>query len=347
MPLKGGKIPRTKTIEKMTRLLVIELMFLVVVNRYQTTALNISRRQIAHCAIDPVVATAFIFGGTKISIAADDDTTASSSSLSSSLQPSSSSSIGARFESDILTIPPITAGTTNSGHDNLYFPSWMEGAWDVTQTLISTKTPIGIKFIGGPNGSMDIATKTIAEQTNHINEKVKFKLRFVNTRFGVAEDRLYNWRSRLDAFAGKSVVASVSYANVRESNRASILAAGGSELDQLTTTMVYFKGPAAQKTFVISHGQDPIDNNNNNNIWSGYELDRSIFALTNLDSAPPITTDAEILYQFKRIDENRVEGRLRLAEYLNPQSDKLHFEARNRAVSINDYTLSLTRIITT
>jgi len=348
----GGKISQqqTKNKLKMTRLLVIELMFLVVVNRYQTTALNISRRQIAHCAIDPVVATAFIFGGTKISIAAD-DTTASFSSLSSSLQPSSSSSIGARFESDILTIPPITAGTTNSGHDNLYFPPWMEGAWDVTQTLISTKTPIGIKFVGGPNGSMDIATKTIAEQTNHVNEKVKLKLRFVNTRFGVAEDRVYNWRSRLDAFAGKSVVASVSYANVRESNRASVLAAGGSELDPLTTTMVYFKGPAAQKTFVISHGQDPIDNNNNNNssnnIWSGYELDRSIFALTNLDSAPPITTDAEILYQFKRIDENRVEGRLRLAEYLNPQSDQLYFEARNRAVSINDYTLSLTRIITT
>ena len=88
-------------------------------------------------------------------------------------------------------------------------------------------------------------------------------------------------------------------------------------------------------------------NNSSNNIWSGYELDRSIFALTNLDSAPPITTDAEILYQFKRIDENRVEGRLRLAEYLNPQSDQLYFEARNRAVSINDYTLSLTRIITT
>jgi hypothetical protein len=325
-------------------------MFLVVVNRRPTTALNISRRKIAHCAIDPVVATMFIFGGTKISVA-DDDTAASSFSSLSQSTTTTSSSIGARFESEILTIPPITAGTTNSGHDNLYFPQWMEGTWDVTQTLISTKTPIGLKFVGGPNGSMDIATKTMTEQTNRINEKVKLKLRFVNTKFGVAEDRVYNWRSRLDAFAGKSVVASVSYANVRESNRASVLAAGGSELDPLTTTVVYFKGPAAQKTFVISHGQDSIDNNNNNNnsdkIWSGYELDRSIFALTNQNSAPPITTDGEILYQFKYIDENNVEGRLRLAEYLNPQSDQLYFEARNRAVSINDYTLSLTRIITT
>merc|ERR1712127_286936 len=117
------------------------------------------------------------------------------------------------------------------------------------------------------------------------------------------------------------------------------MAGGGTESDPLTTTLLYFKGPAAQKTFVISHGQDPLDTD----AWSGYELDRSIFALTNQSTAPPVTTDMEALYSFRRVGNDRVEGRLRLASYLNPQADQLYFDARNRAVSLNDYTLSLRR----
>ncbi|KAL9190937.1 hypothetical protein ACHAXT_000643 [Thalassiosira profunda] len=249
------------------------------------------------------------------------------------------SPIAGRFESDILTSPPITAGTRYTGHENLYFPSWMEGEWDATQTLVSTKAPLGLKFVGGPNGSLEIAQKTMDEQSKRLNEPVNLKLRFLGTKFGVVEDRAFNLKSRLNNFAGKSVVASVDYADVRESNRASILAAGGTEADPLTTTLVYFKGPAVQKTFVISHGQDPLESED----WAGYELDRSIFALTNQSTAPPVTTDTEALYSFKRAGNDRVEGRLRLAGYLNPQADSLYFDAKNRAVSLNDYTLSLKR----
>ncbi|KAL7526630.1 hypothetical protein ACHAXR_001571 [Thalassiosira sp. AJA248-18] len=253
--------------------------------------------------------------------------------------PSSASPLDDRFESDILTSPPITAGTRFTGHENLYFPSWMEGEWDATQTLISAKTPLGLKFVGGPQASLDVAQKSMDEQNKRINDPVNLKLRFVKTTFGVVEDRAFNLQSRLNSFAGKSVVASVNYADVRESNRASVLAAGGTESDPLTTTLVYFKGPAAQKTFVISHGQDPLDSD----AWSGYELDRSIFALTNQSTAPPVTTDSEVLYSFKRVGNDQVEGRLRLAGYLNPQADQLYFDAKNRAVSLNDYTLSLRR----
>lgn len=251
----------------------------------------------------------------------------------------SSSSIADRFKSDILTAPPITAGTKLTGHENLYFPSWMEGEWDATQTLVSTKTPLGLKYLGGPQGSLDVAQKTMDEQAKRINESVNLKLRFVNTNFGVVEDRAFNLKSRLDSFAGKSVVASVEYADVRESNRASILAAGGKDADPLTTTLVYFKGPAAQKTFVISHGQDPLESDT----WSGYELDRSIFALTNQSLQPPLTTDSEVIYSFQRVSSDKVEGKLRLAAYLNPQADQLYFETKNRAVSLNDYTLQLRR----
>ena len=135
---------------------------------------------------------------------------------------SSSSSIGERFSSDILSAPPITAGTKYTGHENLYFPAWMEGEWDATQTLTSTKAPLGLRFIGGPQGSIEVAQKTMDEQSKRIGEPVNLRLRFVKTNLGVVEDRAFNLRSRLDAFAGKSVVASVNYADVRESNRVTV-----------------------------------------------------------------------------------------------------------------------------
>eukprot|EP00580_Thalassiosira_gravida_P009907 CAMPEP_0201648348 /NCGR_PEP_ID=MMETSP0493-20130528/37455_1 /ASSEMBLY_ACC=CAM_ASM_000838 /TAXON_ID=420259 /ORGANISM="Thalassiosira gravida, Strain GMp14c1" /LENGTH=327 /DNA_ID=CAMNT_0048123963 /DNA_START=150 /DNA_END=1133 /DNA_ORIENTATION=+ len=312
------------------------LSLLPIITR-QTVALNISpkndnavisRRQFA-LHIQAVTSAAAIFGSAvSIPAAADAATT----------KPPTSP-IAERFESDLLTSPPITAGVRPSGHENLFFPSWMEGEWDVTQTLTSNKTPLGLKYVGGPQGSLDVAQKTMEEQNKRINEEVNLKLRFVKTSFGVVEDRAFNLKSRLNSFAGKNVVASVDYADVRESNRASVLAGGGTESDPLTTTLVYFKGPAAQKTFVISHGQDSLDSD----AWSGYELDRSIFALTNQSTAPPVTTDQEILYSFIKNGNDKVDGRLRLAAYLNPQADMLYFDARNRAVSINDYTLSLRR----
>ncbi len=255
---------------------------------------------------------------------------------------SSSTAIADRFKSDILTSPPITVGKKNTGHENLYFPQWMEGEWDATQTLVSTKAPLGMKFIGGPQGSIDVAQKVMNDQMKRLNEPVILKLRFVKTNLGVVEDRAFNLKSRFDSFAGKNVVGSVNYASVQESNRASILAAGGQESDPLMTTLVYFKGPAAQKTFVISFGQD-FPGDSTSDVWSGYELDRSIFALTNQSTAPPVTTDTEVMYSFKRIGDDRVEGRLRLAGYLNSQSDQLYFEAKNRAVSLTDYTIALTR----
>jgi hypothetical protein len=147
----------------------------------------------------------------------------------------------------------------------------------------------------------------------------------------------------LNAFAEKKVVASVQYADVGGSNRQSVLALGGTADDPLQTTIVYFKGPAAQKSFVVSHGSEELVGEISS--WAGYELERTIFALTNQSTAPPIITDCEYIWKFEVEDENHVQGKLRIAGYLNAQSDKLYFDARNRAVSLQDYTLDMTRTV--
>jgi len=177
---------------------------------------------------------------------------------------------------------------------------------------------------------------------------VKLQLNYIPTKWGVAEDRLYNSKARLDAFAEKSVVASVQYADVGGSNRKSVLMLGGTEEDPLQTTVVYFKGPAAQKSFVVSHGGETLSSYSSSSSspsWVGYELQRSIFALTNQSTAPPVTTDTEYIWKFELVNDNYVKGTLRIAGYLNAQNDKLYFDARNRAVSLQDYTLDMKRIV--
>jgi hypothetical protein len=93
---------------------------------------------------------------------------------------------------------------------------------------------------------------------------------------------------------------------------------------------------------MTSHGSEFLAENNQ--IWYGYELDRSIFALTNTNPAPPVTTDQEVIWELQRLSEREVKGRLRLAGYLNAQSDELFFDAKNRAVSLADYSLLMKKV---
>ena len=256
--------------------------------------------------------------------------------------PSSATPIADRLDATTLKLPPPSMGSELNGVDNFYYADWLEGEWDVTQTLNRAETPLGLKYVGGPSGSEAIAAKSMEEQRRQIGVPVNLRLRWVKTKFGVAEDRLFNTKSRLDSFAGRSVVASVEYANVGGSNRASILALGGSEDDPLQTTVVRFKGPAAQKVFVVAHAEEPGPDNKDT--WAGREVLRSIFALTNQNTAPPVTTDTESIWQFVRVDAKTVKARLRIASYLNAQTDTLYFDAKNRAVSFADYDLLMKRV---
>jgi len=250
--------------------------------------------------------------------------------------------ISERIIAESLTkIEPTTTNNElkQKGIDNLYYPPWLEGTWDATQTLTKTSTPLGLKYIGGPNGSLSIAKETMAEQEKELNKVYNLKLKFIETKFGVAEDRLFNNKQRLNAFAGRNVVAGVDYADVGVCNRASFLTLGGTENDPLQTTVVRFKGPAAQKTFLLGH-----DSYMEENKFVAYESLRSIFALTNTNTAPPVTTDTELIWSYEKLDSDTIKAKLRIASYLNSQSDSLYFEARNRAVSFNDYDITLKKV---
>ena len=261
--------------------------------------------------------------------------------------PSSYAEISQRFTASSLQQIPASQDF-NSGTDNTPYPEWLQGTWNLTQTLVSVETPLGLPYAGGPNGVESIAEKSITEARSKLGLPVELQVRYIPSNGLVVEDRLFNTQQRLDTFAGRRVVAQVEYADTRASNRAAFRAVTRQNDNPLETTFIRFKGPAAQKTFVTAHHRDvasgwlvaaqidPVR-------WVGFECQRSLFALTNQSTAPPITTDTELVFSFDKLDEHHVQGRLRIAGYLNP-NDKLYFQARNRAVTIQDYELALKRV---
>jgi hypothetical protein len=250
--------------------------------------------------------------------------------------------IKSRFSDDILVQLPPTKGMPS-------YPSFLEGEWDVTQTLTSCSAPFGPAFMGGPNGDTNIGQASLDEANAKRNIPISFRLRYRRTDAATSasridEDRPFNTRQRLDAFAGRPVVASTFYTRDPITNRDN------------TAVLVQYKGPAAQKIFVTGFDREDANDNNNDIIGSSLccwcsERQRSLFALTNASTAPPISTDSELLWQFQQQrstspneddDGMMVRAKLRIAGFLNP-NDRLYFEAKRRAVTLQDYTLELRR----
>lgn len=239
----------------------------------------------------------------------------------------------------------------NSGTDNTPYPEWLKGTWRLKQTLVAVDTPLGLSYAGGPNGVESIAEKSIAESRSKVGVPFELQVRYITSNGMVVEDRLYNTQQRLDAFAGRSVVAQVDYADTRASNRAAFQAVTQRVDDPLETTYIRFKGPAAQKSFVTAHHRNVNSGfadvtEDGPTSWVGFECQRSLFALTNQSTAPPITTDTEFVFSYSKLSDDHIQGKLRIVGYLNP-NDKLYFQALNRAVTIQDYELDLTRVAPT
>jgi hypothetical protein len=257
-----------------------------------------------------------------------------------------------RFEGSNDLIQPDVL-SSSSGIDNTLFPPYLLGTWDVTQTLQSVQAPLGLQYLGGPQGNLDIAKQSMMETEKLIHQPVQFKLRFVPTVAATSgstlavEDRIYNTIQRLNAYAGRPVVASVDYRDTIQSNRAAILKQpGGTNDTPLATTLIRYKGPAIQKIFVTSHHTGiPPSQPQLSTPWYGYECQRSIFALTNQSTAPPITTDTESIWKLDpQESSDLLLGQLRILAYLVPSQDQLYFQARKRAVSIQDYSVEMRRI---
>jgi hypothetical protein len=216
-------------------------------------------------------------------------------------------------------------------------PAWLAGRWRAEQTLERFSTPLGVQFIGAPGRPLSEAEASAADTRRQIGRPVTLELRFKAVPGGAVEDREFNARSRLDAFAGRAVV--------RSSQQCS--AAGVDSGPGLACTLVDFLGPVQQKQLVTSM-RVAANPTGGGSFISTYS-DRAIFARKlvagDTRNFPPITTDSEVVVTLAPDDTAAgvARGKLRLLSFLQPY-DPLYFAAGRKSVSISDYSLTLTRL---
>ena len=228
---------------------------------------------------------------------------------------------------------------TMAGRPEPPLPAWLSGRWRAEQTLTEFNMPLGVQFIGAAGRPLSEAEASAAETRAQIGKPVRLELRFDAVGDGAREDRAFNSRSRLDAFAGRSVT-----------KRSRACAVAGVDSPGLACTLVEFKGPVSQKQIVNSM-RVATPSEGTAVVFS--EFTRLIFARLTMPgdtrNFPPITTDSETIVALAPDavegggPPEVVRGKLRLISYLQPY-DALYFAAGRKSVSVSDYSLTLTRL---
>lgn len=258
--------------------------------------------------------------------------------------PPLSEELRMRLELPLLASPGVTPSA-----DAPPLPAWLEGRWRCEQTLRAFSTPQGVQFIGAAGRPLSEAEASAAQTRQQIGTPVTLELRFVADGWGgCVEDRAFNAASRLDAFAGRSVVREATVCEAPGS-------AGGAAA---SCVLVRFKGPVTQTQQVNSlRVAEAADG-----VLRTSEFRREVFARQlapgDTRNFPPITTDSEVLLELRPAaspqgaggtagaapaDVPSAAGRLRLVSYLQPL-DPLFFAAGRKSVALSDYDVRLTRL---
>jgi hypothetical protein len=129
-------------------------------------------------------------------------------------------------------------------------PGWLVGDWACTQTLVGFSTPLGVQYIGAAGRPIAEAEASAQETRRQLGRPISLELRFSPVQGGAREDRSFNTRARLDAFAGQRVV--------REASACAAAGQPNSRMDlggqPAACTFVEFLGPVSQKVLSLAHG---------------------------------------------------------------------------------------------
>jgi len=221
-----------------------------------------------------------------------------------------------------------------SSNEDIAYPDWMLGNWQVTAQLTAFSVPQGSKFLGGR--SQEINEKSSAEAAEQIGKEVSYQLRFARLSPGgaVREARLFNTQQRIDGYAGRPVVRGVEYVPLDR---------GGKTKD--LNTLTYFKGGLVGKTFSTRRRWEAAGEK----VFRMDETTRQLYgrrcnqAVESKVCPPPITTDQETLAEYTLDKAGGINAKVRLLGFLNP-NDRLYFSARQKAVTVSDYSLQMTLI---
>ncbi|WP_071827663.1 DUF6816 family protein [Geminocystis sp. NIES-3708] len=208
-------------------------------------------------------------------------------------------------------------------NQELIFPSWFEGKWDVNNILLEQIAPLSPKF------------KTPAFDSNqeYIDKNITFSVQFIptilipkndnfvptilNKKSVIIPDRAFNGLSIAEAYLGKK--------NVKE-----VIINQNNSTEQITK----FKGENELISRVIGRQQEIVSEEK----FITSEITRQFFRRPN----SVYLNLVETITKYRLINPNYIQGKQVTAIYLSPQ-DPDYFLAFDQPVAFYYYTLDLHR----
>lgn len=212
-------------------------------------------------------------------------------------------------------------------HEDLIFPNWFAGTWQVTNILKEQIAPLAPKF----------KTPGFEQNFAYIDQEIKFKIRFTpkkvipqisgfipknidqkSEKFIIA-DRTFNGLNIARAYLGEENVISV---NINDYNSTEQITKFRGENELISTVIGREKQTVSEKEFITS------------------EITRQFFRRPESIYLNLVETTTK----YKLIDSNHIEGEQITAIYLSPE-DPDFFLAINKPVALYYYVLILDKEI--
>lgn len=222
----------------------------------------------------------------------------------------------------------------------LYYPSWMEGEWEVASTYLAKAFPKGEQYV-----YRNLRAGSARSATEKLGDTTKFAARYLPSKTGgtvlgfgsgaaaVTSDRAYNTAAMLNAYAGFGRVSRVDYQPDKDPTRMVMQYPQlGPDMQPLPPkrTEVFINNRDASlspdaKTFVCSE----------------------LFRAVTLGPGQSAIADSENVALYRQETPDSIVGRQRALVYLVPSPNSregdLYMQVNGRAVAVYDYELRLTR----
>lgn len=230
-----------------------------------------------------------------------------------------------KLEARIKEYPSWTNKPSLSTEKNdLYYPDWIKGTWQVSNVLIEKKAPLAPKVI----------TPGFEVNDDYLQKKVYFQVRFreknlltsknslipqiANVEKFVVADRIFNGTNIAKAYLGEDQVSLVKLDPKNPNRQIIFLPQNGKLISTITGRSTE---QPSQKKFITT------------------ELTQQIF-----DRLSGIyINEVETTTFYKLINKDKIEADQISAIYLSPQ-DPNYFKAINKPVALYKYELILTKV---
>lgn len=232
----------------------------------------------------------------------------------------------------------------------LYYPSFLFGSWDVVTTLRQKVYPYGTSFVPAKS----LVEGSPRNRNEKIGDSASFQMHFfstladtaanqitVNLGLGVPEtkiiaDRAFNAISMSRGYNQLTPVEDVEWDYRADPTRLT-LRFGATPLAEDMRPLGQRRGEV-----YITARQSEI--NEDGSVYCGAERSRSV----TLGPGVVVTTDQETITEYRKVDEDSVEALSRIAVYLTPNPNSregvLWQQVGGKAVAFFDYTWQMTRL---